>query len=220
MRGKLNEAYAHINKKCNIIKRNTISDLINQINQIENAYQHFASANNDILNLLNLMLDHYSRDKNNFYIERNVKSVSNVQIYEKESTLNLIDYFNNYTLINDDKVITINKYKFTKIKNINFHLCEASCVILLSDGRIASSSFDRTIKIYNIKDYHCDISIEEHKDAVISIAQLDNGKLVSCSDDKTIRIWTISNLSYQCVCAFNSKCNSKELYSHNRFVKW
>ena len=70
---------------------------------------------------------------------------------------------------------------------------------MLSDGRIASSSFARTIKIYNIKDYHCDISIEEHKDAVISIAQLDNGKLVSCSDDKTIQIWTISNFSYQCV---------------------
>ena len=30
MRRKLNEAYAHINKKCNIIKLNTICDLINQ----------------------------------------------------------------------------------------------------------------------------------------------------------------------------------------------
>ena len=73
-------------------------------------------------------------------------------------------------------------------------------MLLLSDGRLASSSGDLTIKIYNIiNNYHCDMTINtQHSVGVFYICQIHTNKLVSCSFDCSIRIWSIYESSYQC----------------------
>ena len=85
------------------------------------------------------------------------------------------------------------------IKTINNHEKWVHSLLLLNDGRVASCSEDKTIKIFDSKnDYHCDITIEGHREGVISICQLENAKIASCSIDKTIKLWTITEFTYQC----------------------
>ena len=57
-----------------------------------------------------------------------------------------------------ERVVDINN--INNIKTINEHSNYIKSLLLLSDGRLASCSFDKTIKIYNINNnYHCDITL-------------------------------------------------------------
>ena len=105
-----------------------------------------------------------------------------------------------------ERVVDINN--IINIKIINEHSDDVYSLLLLSDGRLASCSYDKTIKIYDINNnYHCDITLEGHTHGVIYISQLDNNKLISCSGDKTIKIWSITQSSYQCDYTINNAHN-------------
>lgn len=91
------------------------------------------------------------------------------------------------------------KIKIKEIKSIHAHIKKINSVLLLSDGRLASCSDDKSIQIFNLNNYHCDITIEEaHTKPVTYISLMDNNQLLSCSLDKTIKIWNIFELSYEC----------------------
>ena len=105
-----------------------------------------------------------------------------------------------------ERVVDINN--IINIKIINEHSDDVYSLLLLSDGRLASCSYDKTIKIYDIKNnYHCDITLEGHTHSVNYISQLDNNKLISCSDDRSIKIWSITQSSYQCDYTINNAHN-------------
>ena len=109
-----------------------------------------------------------------------------------------------------ERVVDING--INNIKTINEHSNYINSLLLLSDGRLASCSYDNTIKIYNINNnYHCDITLKGHTDCVYYISQLDNNKLISCSEDKTIKIWSITQSSYQCDYTINN-AHSKRIF--------
>ena len=56
--------------------------------------------------------------------------------------------------------IPVDIFKIKCKKIINQHSDSVFSIILLTDGRIDSSSHDKTIKIFNMKNnYHCDITI-------------------------------------------------------------
>ena len=65
----------------------------------------------------------------------------------------------------------------------------------MKDGRVASTSVDNIIRIYDpSKDYHCDQVIERHSKGIRSICQLEDGTIVSCSFDAImIGDYTINN---------------------------
>ena len=100
------------------------------------------------------------------------------------------------------------KVDITRIHNINSiyeHEESVNSLLILSDGRLASCSRDKTIKIFCINNnYHCDITIEGHTDNVYYISQLDNNKLISCSFDNSIKIWSITQSSYTCDFTINN----------------
>ena len=105
-----------------------------------------------------------------------------------------------------ERVVDINN--INNIKTINEHSDSIYSLLLLSDGRLASCSDDKTIKIYNINNnYHCDITLEGHTSDVMCISELDNNKLISCSDDRSIKIWSITQSSYQCDYTINNAHN-------------
>ena len=68
--------------------------------------------------------------------------------------------------------------------------------IILKDNRYASSSCDKSIKIFNKITYKIEIIILEHDDYVAYICQLKDGKLVSSSSDNTIKIFKLFKDSY------------------------
>ena len=62
-------------------------------------------------------------------------------------------------------------------------------IIQLSDGKIASGSYDTTIKLWDMNTYQCIQTLKGHEQAVNSIIQLSDGKIASGSFDKTIKLW-------------------------------
>jgi WD40 repeat protein len=68
---------------------------------------------------------------------------------------------------------------------------------LLSEGRLASASWDHTIRIWDIASQLCVGTLRGHVDSVISLAVLSNGQLASGSTDNSIRIWNTATL--ECV---------------------
>jgi WD40 repeat protein len=74
---------------------------------------------------------------------------------------------------------------------------------MLPDGRLASSSDDKTIKLWNVGNGRdgkytsvkavdsCLATLRGHCDRVLSLCMLPDGRLASASGDTTIKIWTV-----------------------------
>jgi WD40 repeat protein len=86
--------------------------------------------------------------------------------------------------------------------------------------RLASSSSDATIRIWNPLTGECVQTITEHGDAVISVVwSRDAKRLVSASDDKTVKIWDAA--TGQCISTFEDFAGVTKvawLSSHSRVV--
>ena len=87
-----------------------------------------------------------------------------------------------------------NNYQLQTI--INIHDDSVMNIIILKDLRLASSSCDKSIKIFNKDTYEIEINILEHKDYVAYLYQLKDEKLISSSSDNTIKIFKLFKNSY------------------------
>ena len=93
-------------------------------------------------------------------------------------------------------------YHLLNIKTITDNTKEMTSLLVLLDKRIASSSMDGTIHIYNpSKDFNCDQSSHElissykgHTNTINKVLSLSNNRFASCSDDLTIKIWDTLNI--------------------------
>ena len=197
----MEKGYNHIHSYCNELKIKKIKEYLLMINKIELSYQSFQTINNDIIQLFKLISEFYYTNKSNYYLKLNYININDLNIYKNtnENTLEgIVNYYNSYIIIKGNPIIA-DISNITQVKHINEYSNYVYCVVLLSDGRLASCSRDKTIKIYNIKnDYNCDIIIEEHTKDVTYLCQLNNNKLISCSSDKSIKIWSITQFSYEC----------------------
>ncbi len=83
----------------------------------------------------------------------------------------------------------------TLLKTINEQSCPILSLIVLSDGRLASCSYTKDVKIYDINnDYHCDITIPIP--GVSYVSQLTNGHLIA-SLTSDIQILSITKDSFK-----------------------
>ena len=75
-------------------------------------------------------------------------------------------------------------FSFTTIDSLDYHDDFIETIILLDDGRLASSSNDKTINIIDINnDYHIDITMYAFDNKVPSICQIDTNTIVSFCED-------------------------------------
>ena len=61
-------------------------------------------------------------------------------------------------------------------------------VAALPDGRLASCSHDKTVRIWDVETGECVQVLTGHGDWVMGVAALPDGRLAS-SSDKTVRLW-------------------------------
>jgi hypothetical protein len=95
------------------------------------------------------------------------------------------------------------------VGQFNGHTGSVLALAVLPNGKLASGSYDRTIRIWDIATQRCESTLRGHDSSVYSLAVLPHGKLASGSYDKTIRIWNISSRQCEmvlrghdgCVCA-------------------
>jgi WD40 repeat protein len=129
--------------------------------------------------------------------------IHNLTLISKERLAVAISNENQTTFI---KVLDCSdNYKIVKV--FGTHLCWVTCLINLSGGKFATSSYDSTIKIWSYDNNTCLHTIQDIK-WVFSLAFIKLiGMLLSGGDHKFIKVWDIG--SYQCV---------RVIHAHDRGV--
>ena len=92
--------------------------------------------------------------------------------------------------------------KMKCVKTISKHINRVNSLLRLKDGKIASCSYDKTIRIFDPSNsYQFAQVLKRHSDYIYSICQLEKGTIVSCSLDRTIMIgdYTIKNAHDGCI---------------------
>ena len=84
------------------------------------------------------------------------------------------------------------------------HNSDVNCIILLRDGRMASSSRDRTIKTWGINKYKIKTNnkiefvlqqtLNEYKHGLYKMVQLEDDAIVACSSDNYLVFWNHPNI--------------------------
>ena len=174
----INEGYEHLSTYFKKVKNEYINDIINIINETESSYEESYKRNMNILTFFKILIDNYdgSVEMKNTIMK---KKIYIYQVEEKRYVKDLIKYFNTYNIIE--------KINIEEVKTIPD--LRGSSLLQLKDKRIASCSYDKTVRIYDpSNDYHCDQELKRHSKHIISICQLEDGTIVSCSKDKSIII--------------------------------
>ena len=94
-----------------------------------------------------------------------------------------------------------NHFSFTQINlksNIAEHSASVYSICITGDDRLASCSEDRTIRIFNLIDYKCDLVIRGF-DKTNKVVSFQGKLLLAFSSDSTIKIFEIYKEDYKCL---------------------
>lgn len=168
--------------------------LITSMNQIIfNPQSPLKTISNDIQDVISNLV-------NIFIIEVTRCSERVALCHENYSkTAQLILVLNNQRLaISNSNIIQlyeINNNTFKPLSNLKGHTEYINCLIELADGRIASGSIDKRIKIWNLQSNQCEGTLEDNE-PIRCLLQLKDGRLLSSKWDmyNQISVWDISTL--------------------------
>jgi WD40 repeat protein len=91
---------------------------------------------------------------------------------------------------NDVSIKFLEKDIYKKLSpTLNGHTNLVLSLIELRDGRLASASYDKTIKIWDLKEYKCIMTLTGHEDTIEKLIEIRESLIISCSWDGTLRIW-------------------------------
>ena len=136
--------------------------------------------------ILNYKFIKISSDNHPIIVEFLLKNFS-----EQKKKINRILNDQSSTKSSDLKISNIYPYKL--IKN---HENYVTNIIQITDLRLASSSTDCSINIYNKHTYTLEIIIMEHKGGINYIYPIKENKILSSSTDSEIKIFQIQENSY------------------------
>ena len=69
------------------------------------------------------------------------------------------------------------------------HTSNVRALAVLPDGKLASGSDDKTVRVWDAASGACLLTLAGHTRAVNALAALPDGKLASGSADKTVHVW-------------------------------
>ena len=183
MSNTLNSANLLIQDYFKTLKDEQINRLNSLIKQLETSYQESFNKNKKMLAYIQVLFDNYDQSA---VMKRQILS-NHINIYkckETNNVQNVIHYYSDYNIIGK---INIDDVKC--IRTITEHTYSVESLLLLKEKKVASSSYDETIRIYDpSNDYHCDSVLNRHRNYTYSICQLDDGTIVSCSSGGSIQI--------------------------------
>ena len=117
-----------------------------------------------------------------------------------------------YNEINNENIINLNC-----LRTIQGHNDKIVSLIELTSGKIATGSYDHTIKIWNLDYYQCEKTIIEGG-FVLCLLEFEQNMLLSGTDKNTIQLWNINSFKSQILHSFEGhllwvnclvKCNEQ-----------
>lgn len=122
--------------------------------------------------LFDISIDDKGQTNLNILLANN-NHVNKFLLIPSSSIINVFDQINNYTLL----------------RKLEGHSADVNCLIKFRDHFMASGSDDRTIIIWDTRDFSIFRVLEGHTSSVYALTELQNGYLASGGNDTTIRIW-------------------------------
>jgi len=98
---------------------------------------------------------------------------------------------------------TVCEIPWTMKKSLQGHKEEVMAMLQLSDGRLASSSRDNTVKVWNLVSGGCDSTLIAKNLWVWELLEMKDKRLATASDDGRIRVWNL--LSGECEIKLKNK---------------
>ena len=77
------------------------------------------------------------------------------------------------------------------VTTLEGHTSLVRALAVLSDGTVASGSWDRTVRLWDVGTRRCVAMLVGHTESVNALAVLSDGRLASGSDDKSVRLWDV-----------------------------
>ena len=88
-------------------------------------------------------------------------------------------------------------HQSTISNTLTHHTDAVNQIILLKDGRIASSSNDHNILIYNKENYSIELKIDKLDNIVFNILQINNGNIIASLTSGFIYNLKLTSNSYE-----------------------
>ena len=148
---------------------------------------------------------------------KKVEIVKKIPGLHTDTIYKIISYDNNtkYITCSADKTIIIRNCEDNiVIRTLPDHNEAILDILLLSDGRLASSSEDKTIKIWNLTNGNCDQTLIGHSHTIYCLLELPNSMLLSGSADSSIGLWDISQKDKNELQFYHQVKNDKQSYAY------
>ena len=190
-------------KEPNIVNKadNKKSNNIIQTRNNTNNEGHIIDTSQDRSNIdRHASLGSSVNEENSFAVENssNVQGMENLTSQNtSQSKLNLYKKNRGTAAINNNG----NIYPLNLVKTLDAHDEKIVCLIELSNGKIATGSYDCTIKIWNLDNFACEKIINEEGN-VLCIAEFEDNMILSGTTEKSIQLWDISGTNPQNIYSF------------------
>jgi WD40 repeat protein len=179
------------------------------IKNIENSKlcenNYYFSFYSKSVELSNKFLLDLNEERKKFF-EKNINFIKNFKEIKKRVNVTIIEpknkiYIHNLILLNDNKRICVcldngaleiyDKETFERIIFIDEHKLGVTHINQLKDGRLVTSSCDKTLKVIELENnlYKVNQTLFYHNGYVEKSIELNNGNLCSCSYDGTFIIY-------------------------------
>ena len=116
-----------------------------------------------------------------------------LKLFYIEQSIHLVTELSNSMIAVDSRALIklYNTNTFSKTQFLIGHSDEISSLLLLSNGKLASGSKDKTIKIWNVEQQICEKTFKGNEDKVVNLTQLKDGTLLSSCSDGSINMWEV-----------------------------
>ena len=180
-------------KTLNFILENSVQNIgYNYFNKILKEKDEIIKQKDEIIKEKNIIIQELNNIISNLkekIDEPTVKKVMNNKPTKPEENQNKNNKENNDKNLNFKDFNIANLTPKNKLKSNSY----VYAILQLQDGRLASSSNDGSISIYNKDTFEVELKINEHKESIYDLIQLKNENIVSCSYyDKKVNIYQLT----------------------------